>query len=89
MTLIKCNKCKKQISSAAVACVHCGEPNEMKLICPECNKENNISNTICNNCGYPLKQESQFSKSANKAIKAFGSAMKTLADELDQIVTKK
>ena len=52
MTLIKCKKCKKEISNASVACVHCGEPNEMKLICPECHKETNYSSTICNNCGY-------------------------------------
>lgn len=89
MTLIKCKKCKKEISDAAKVCVHCGEPNEPTIICPECKKENNLSDKICKKCGYPLQKESSFETGARKACKSIASAFNVIADEFDKIVTKK
>lgn len=35
MALIKCEECRKEISSEAVACPHCGKPSSV-VHCPVC-----------------------------------------------------
>lgn len=36
MALISCPSCKREISSNATACPHCGEPINTLLKCPKC-----------------------------------------------------
>ena len=55
MTLIKCKKCKKEISSTVKFCPHCGESNS-KVFCRECGKEMGINDSSCQYCGYIVNQ---------------------------------
>ena len=56
MALIKCSECKKEISSTAKVCPHCGYKND-KLVCPECGTEVKQSDSTCPECGYPLQKK--------------------------------
>lgn len=56
MALIKCSECKKEISSTAKVCPHCGFKND-KMICPECGCEVKQSDSTCPECGYPLQKK--------------------------------
>ena len=56
MTLIKCSECKKEISSTAKVCPHCGFKND-KIVCPECGAEVKQSDSACPECGYPLQKK--------------------------------
>lgn len=55
MALIKCKKCKKEISSTVKFCPHCGESNA-KAFCRECGKEIGINDSSCQYCGYIVNQ---------------------------------
>lgn len=55
MALIKCKKCKKEISSTVKFCPHCGESNS-KVFCRECGKEMGINDSSCQYCGYIVNQ---------------------------------
>ena len=55
MALIKCKKCKKEISSTVKFCPHCGESNS-KAFCRECGKEMGINDSSCQYCGYIVNQ---------------------------------
>ena len=55
MALVKCKSCKKEISSTAKFCPHCGESN-IKVYCRECGKEMGINDSSCSNCGYIVNQ---------------------------------
>ena len=56
MALIKCSECKKEISSTAKVCPHCGYKND-KIVCPECGTEVKQSDSTCPECGYPLQKK--------------------------------
>lgn len=56
MALIKCSECKKEISSTAKVCPHCGFKND-KMVCPECGCEVKQSDSACPECGYPLQKK--------------------------------
>lgn len=58
MALIKCSECKKEISSSAKVCPHCGikQSNE---VCPECGKKINGDEQNCPECGFPLVKKVQ------------------------------
>lgn len=58
MALIKCSECKKEISSSAKVCPHCGikQSNE---VCPECGKKINGDEQNCPECGFPLVKKGQ------------------------------
>lgn len=56
MALIKCSECKKEISSTAKVCPHCGFKND-KMICTECGCEVKQSDSACPECGYPLQKK--------------------------------
>lgn len=58
MALIKCKKCKKEISTTAKFCPHCGESN-IKVYCRECGKTMEITDTSCAHCGYIVNQTAQ------------------------------
>ena len=57
MALIKCSECKKEISSSAKVCPHCGMKQDI-VTCPECGKKLKGDETICPECGYPIKNKS-------------------------------
>ncbi len=57
MALIKCSECKKEISSSAKVCPHCGMKQDI-VTCPECGKKIKGDETICPECGYPIKNKS-------------------------------
>ena len=40
MALIHCPECKKEISSAAESCPHCGNPMNTQIKCPSCKSTN-------------------------------------------------
>lgn len=56
MALIKCSECKKEISSTAKVCPHCGYKND-KIVCPECGTEVKQNDSTCPECGYPLQKK--------------------------------
>ena len=56
MALIKCSECKKEISSTAKVCPHCGYKND-KVVCPECGCEVTQNENVCHECGYPLQKK--------------------------------
>mgnify|MGYP004531507233 CR=1 FL=1 len=56
MTLIKCKECKKEISSSAKTCPHCGYKNEV-ITCPECGTAVKTTDDVCSECGYPLQKK--------------------------------
>ena len=56
MTLIKCKECKKEISSSAKTCPHCGYKNEV-ITCPECGTAVKTTDDVCLECGYPLQKK--------------------------------
>lgn len=89
MALIKCKNCKKQISSAANKCIHCGEYNEPVITCPECKKENKINDKTCTSCGYPLIQDGPIKKAFNKGLKVTAKGMKWCAEKMENFVDKK
>ena len=57
MALIKCSECKKEISSSAKVCPHCGCKNEKK-VCPECGCVVSVDDVVCSECGFPLQKKS-------------------------------
>ena len=57
MALIKCSECKKEISSSAKVCPHCGMKQDI-VTCPECGKKLKGDETICSECGYPVGKKS-------------------------------
>lgn len=57
MALIKCSECKKEISSSAKICPHCGYKNENK-VCPECGASVKSTDSTCPECGFPLQKKS-------------------------------
>ena len=59
MALIKCKKCKKEISTSAKFCPHCGESN-IKVYCCECGKQMEVTDTSCAHCGYIVNQVTQY-----------------------------
>lgn len=40
MALIKCPECKREVSSTAKACPHCGAPIDTAIRCPKCGSAN-------------------------------------------------
>lgn len=56
MALIKCSECKKEISSSAKVCPHCGMKQDV-VTCPECGKKLKGDETVCPKCGYPIKNK--------------------------------
>ena len=56
MALIKCKECKKEISSTAKTCPHCGFKNDIKT-CPECGAVVKANETTCPECGFPLEKK--------------------------------
>ena len=58
MALIKCSFCKKEISSSAKVCPHCGvkQTNE---VCPECGTKLKGDEISCPSCGFPLVKKNQ------------------------------
>jgi len=40
MALIECPECKKQVSSNAENCIHCGSPISTAIKCPTCKSTN-------------------------------------------------
>ena len=56
MALIKCEECKKEISSTAKVCPHCGYKNEL-VVCPDCGKKVSENMASCPECGCPLKKK--------------------------------
>ena len=56
MALIKCSECKKEISSSAKVCPHCGYKNESKT-CPECGAVVKANDNVCPECGFPLQKK--------------------------------
>lgn len=55
MALIKCIECKKEISTEAKFCPHCGCENSC-IFCPDCGEQLNNKITTCPKCGRPLKK---------------------------------
>lgn len=55
MGLRKCKSCKKEISTSAKYCPHCGESNQ-RLYCRECGTELPITSTTCTKCGYIVNE---------------------------------
>lgn len=51
MSLIKCEKCGKEVSDKTDKCIHCGTAIQRKVICKECNTEYLLSDKVCPNCG--------------------------------------
>lgn len=68
MALIKCKGCKKEISTTAKFCPHCGESN-LKAFCRECGKEMGINDSSCSNCGYIVNQNYNNSTNESKGEK--------------------
>lgn len=66
MTLVECKKCKKEISSTAKYCPHCGTAKTK--YCRKCGKEMIFTETTCPSCGYP-NQEVINNKQSNKGEK--------------------
>ena len=58
MSLVKCKKCKKEISNTVKFCPHCGE-STVKQFCKECGHEMAINATSCPSCGF-IVNESAF-----------------------------
>lgn len=61
MSLVKCKKCKKEISTTAKFCPNCGESNEKKF-CRECGKEMAITDTSCKSCGYIANEQTFYNR---------------------------
>lgn len=61
MTLVKCKKCKKEISSTAKFCTHCGEPYQ-KQYCVECGHAMSLNETACSKCGYVVNEQNFYNK---------------------------
>ena len=64
MALVKCKECKKEVSSSAKVCPHCGISLQ-KNTCPECGKTLKGGETYCPECGFPLEKETKEVKSKN------------------------
>ncbi len=60
MALVKCKKCKHEVTNTNLYCVHCGEEIPYTYECPECKHQTVINETdkenICNYCGFKLNQ---------------------------------
>ncbi|MEH6537755.1 MAG: DUF2569 family protein [Psychroserpens sp.] len=55
MALINCPDCKKEVSSKASSCLHCGFPIQEAINkCPECEVEILLDAETCLQCGFPL-----------------------------------
>lgn len=61
MSLVKCKSCKKEISSTAKFCPHCGESNQKKF-CRECGKEMSILDNACKSCGYVVNEQAFYGR---------------------------
>ena len=61
MSLVKCKRCKKEISSTAKFCPHCGESNQKKF-CRECGKEMSITDNVCKSCGYVANEQAFYNR---------------------------
>ena len=51
MEVIKCKKCKKEISSLSKFCCYCGVVTK-KVYCRSCGTEMDINDVKCKDCGY-------------------------------------
>jgi predicted amidophosphoribosyltransferase len=70
MALIKCKKCKKEISSTVKFCPHCGESNA-KAFCRECGKEIGINDSSCQYCGYIVNQNNISNQIDTKELETY------------------
>lgn len=70
MAMIKCPKCKNDISDKSTKCVHCGYiiNEEPKVLCEECGAEINPNDEICNKCGCPIKKKEETEEVAKVKI---------------------
>ncbi len=57
MALIKCEECKKEMSSSAKVCPHCGYENKNE-VCQECGHKIKSSDDVCPECGFPVHRKS-------------------------------
>jgi len=81
MALIKCDECKKQVSSKAKSCPHCGNPMNVekpKKICKNCQTENDMDSTFCEGCGKSLIEKT-VKKEVEKLKWDFSSKFLTLS----------
>ena len=59
MALISCPDCKREISTEALSCPHCGrpkDPEKINVYCKHCGKENSNLDSTCTRCGRSLAQ---------------------------------
>ncbi len=80
MALVKCIKCKQDISEKATQCpkCQCAEPFAKKSNCIECNSEISISSKTCPECGYPNPLE----KIEKQEIKEYNEKIEPTEEEL-------
>lgn len=67
MGLVKCKKCKKEVSTSAKFCPHCGESNQ-RLYCRECGAELPITATTCTKCGYIVNENAFYGPMNKKQV---------------------
>src|SRR5262245_30885664 len=73
MSLIHCTGCNGSISSRAVACPHCGEPQPVgpeALLCHGCFVRNDPHARTCRGCGKSLKEDQERERRCNHLDKA-------------------